>query len=92
MNKLLFAISATFLFNSTMAQAAVETFNFTFSGQSYSNTARATGFISLDTANYYRLDNFNYALPQEYIVDFGLTISGTDSESREYSNLAKECM
>lgn len=45
MNKLLLAISARFLFNSTMAQAAVETFNFTFSGQSYSNTARATGFI-----------------------------------------------
>jgi hypothetical protein len=79
MNKLLLVISATFLFNSATAQAAVETFNFTFSVESYSNTARATGFISFDTTNYYKLDNFNDALPQEYIVDFGLPISGTDS-------------
>jgi hypothetical protein len=79
MNKLLLVISATFLFNSATAQAAVETFNFTFSVESYSNTARATGFISFDTTNYYKLDNFNDALTQEYIVDFGLPISGTDS-------------
>ena len=84
MKKLLLVISAKFLFNSTITQAAVETFNFTFSVEPYSNTARATGFISFDTTNYYKLDNFNYALPQEYIVDFSLQISGTDSESREY--------
>jgi len=53
MNKLLLVISATFLFNSATALAAVETFNFTFSVESYSNTARATGFISFDTTNYY---------------------------------------
>jgi hypothetical protein len=45
MKKLLLVIYAKFLFNSTMTQAAVETFNFTFSVEPYSNTARATGFI-----------------------------------------------
>jgi hypothetical protein len=76
MNKLLLAISATFLLNSTMAQAAVETFNFTFSGEEYSNTAIATGFISFDPANYLFGDSFG-VLPEQYIVDFGLTLSRT---------------
>jgi hypothetical protein len=84
MSKLLLAISATFLLNSTMAQAAVETFNFTFSGEEFSNTAILNGFITFDTddfvydGNSYSLlssPNHSYYTP----IDFGYTVSGSAS-------------
>ena len=85
MNKLLLAISATFLLNSTMAQAAVETFNFTFSGESYSNTATSTGYLTIDTAlgagptaSYYDTDFNN-------IIDAEMTITGSTSSDGFYN-------
>jgi hypothetical protein len=79
MNKLLLAISATFLLNSTMAQAAVETFNFTFSGAASPeniNSGVVAGFISFDTDNF--VSN-NYSFQFADVIDFGMTISGTDN-------------
>jgi hypothetical protein len=82
MNKLLLAISATFLLNSTMAQAAVETFNFTFSGEEFSNTAILNGFVTFDTDDFV-YDGNKYSLPFSpnqfgYTpIDFGYTVSGS---------------
>ena len=79
MNKLLLAISATFLLNSAMAQAAVETFNFTFSGAASPETINsgiATGFISFDTDSFV---SRNYSFGIDNVIDFGVTVSGTDN-------------
>ena len=79
MNKLLLAISATFLFTSTMAQAAVETFNFTFSGAASPETINsgiATGFISFDTDSFV---SRNYGFGIDNVIDFGVTVSGTNN-------------
>jgi hypothetical protein len=84
MSKLLLAISATFLLNSTMAQAAVETFNFTFSGAQFSNTAILNGFVTFDTDDFV-YNGYSYSLPFSpnqfgYTpIDFGYTVSGSAS-------------
>ena len=85
MNKLLLAISATFLFTSTMAQAEVKTFNFTFSGVPFDNAANATGYLTIDTAlggptNYSTLDN--------NILDLGFTLSGADASLNGFYDLS----
>jgi len=84
MSKLLLAISATFLLNSTMAQAAVETFNFTFSGAEFSNNAIANGFITFDT-NDFTYNGFNYSLNGLY-TDLGVTVSGSDIGDGSFTN------
>ena len=85
MNKLLLAISATFLLNSTMAQAAVETFNFTFSGAQFSNTAIANGFITFDTDNFVSNGFGGYSLNGQY-TDLGVTVSGSNSGNGSFTN------
>ena len=93
MNKKIFlAVTAAFLLNSTMAQAEVKTFNFTYSGAKYSNSAIATGFVTFDTNNfeYYsgnRQYNFtaqgtNYS---ERIIDLGMTVSGSSAGNGTFS-------
>jgi hypothetical protein len=78
MNKKIFlAVTAAFLLNSTMAQAEVKTFNFTYSGAKYSNSAIATGFITLDTD--FITSEPQIDLPVNQIVDLGMTVTNSDS-------------
>jgi hypothetical protein len=81
MSKLLLTIAAAFLFTSTMAQAEVKTFNFTFSGAASPeiiNSAAATGFISFDTDTFVAYGNY---LGFDQVIDFGVTVSGTDNNN-----------
>ncbi len=78
MNKKIFlAVTAAFLLNSTMAQAEVKTFNFTYSGQSWGNSAIATGFITLDTD--FITSEPQKDLPVNQIVDLGMTVTNSGS-------------
>jgi hypothetical protein len=62
------------------ASAAVTVFNFTFSGASFSNTAVATGKISIDTARLPNPGNTGFDDPLSPIVtDLSLTVSGASS-------------
>ncbi len=79
MIKILLSIATAFLFNSTIAQAEVKTLNFTWSGESFSNTARATGFITFDTAF------VTGALQDISILDLSMTVSGVSAGNGIYS-------
>ena len=82
MNKIILAISAVFLINSTMAQAEVETFNFTYSGASRSNTANASGSITLDT----KFITSGFALIDiSNIVNLSMTVTGANSGNGNFT-------
>ena len=72
-NKIFLTIAIAFLFNSTIAQAEVKTFNFTWSGESFSNTATATGFVTFDTAF------VTGPLQDISILDLSMTVSGASA-------------
>ena len=73
MIKILLVIATAFLFNPTIAQAEIKTFNITWSGESFSNNARATGFITFDT-NYF-LTNGNIHFGE--VIDLGVRVTGS---------------
>jgi hypothetical protein len=95
MNKKIFlAVTAAFLLNSTMAQAEVKTFNFTYSGAKYSNSAIATGFVTFDTINLvYNPSSRQYdfsAFGTNYsdrIIDLGMTVSGSSAGNGTFSKI-----
>ncbi len=76
MIKILLAIATAFLFNSSIAQAEIKTFNITWSGESFSNNARATGFITFDTDNFLS-NGSGYQLNFSDVIGFGLTVTGS---------------
>jgi hypothetical protein len=76
MIKILLAITTAFLLNSTTAQAEIKTFNITWSGESFSNNARATGFITFDTDNFLS-NGSGYQLNFSDVMDLGLTVTGS---------------
>ena len=78
-NKIFLTIAIAFLFNSTIAQAEVKTFNFTWSGESFSNTATATGFVTFDTAF------VTGPLQDISILDLSMTVSGASAGNGIYS-------
>jgi hypothetical protein len=86
MNKKIFlAVTAAFLLNSTMAQAEVKTFDFTYSGAKYSNNINITGFITLDTS----LITTNYSfIDMNNIADFGMTVTGANSGNGVFTKSA----
>jgi hypothetical protein len=86
MNKKIFlAVTAAFLLNSTMAQAEVKTFDFTYSGAKYSNNINITGFITLDTS----LITINYSfIDMNNIADFGMTVTGANSGNGVFTKSA----
>ena len=82
MNKIILAISAVFLINSTMAQAEVKTFNFTYSGASRSNTANATGLITLDTNLI--TSGFEF-IDISKVVNLSMTVTGANSGNGNFT-------
>ena len=82
MNKIILAISAVFLINSTMAQAEVKTFNFTYSGASRSNTANTTGLITLDTR--FITSGFEF-IDISNIVNLSMTVTGANSGNGNFT-------
>jgi len=86
MNKILLTIAAAFLFNSTMVQAEVKTFNLTFSGADYGNNLRATGSMTFDTINYV-LSGGSWGVDSANISDLRITVTGSDiaANNRTYT-------
>ena len=76
MIKILLVIATAFLFNPAIAQAEIKTFNITWSGESFSNNARATGFITFDTDNFLS-NGSGYQLNFGDVMDLGLTVTGS---------------
>jgi len=78
MNKKIFlAVTAAFLLTSTMAEAAVKTFNYTFDGAAAyggPNSGKATGFITLDTDFIGTNRDTNISINQ--VVDLRMTVTG----------------
>jgi hypothetical protein len=76
-NKIFLAVTAAFLLNSTIAQAALKTFNFTFDGASNigtKNSGIATGFVTLDT-DFIGTDRMTN-IPINQVVDLRMTVTG----------------
>ena len=85
-NKIFLAVTAAFLLNSTMAQAEVKTFYFTFDGAAnqdpYKNSQKTTGFVTLNTdliGTVLIASDRTNRIPIDQIVDLSMTVTGAGS-------------
>jgi hypothetical protein len=70
------AAAALLLLVASVANAAPITFNFTWSGASLGNNARATGFITFERTLLANPGNNGFALPNAAVTNLSITVTG----------------
>ncbi len=73
---------------SARAEASLITFDLSYSGDSYGNSATGRGTITLDTGSLHNPGHTDYSLTTPFVKAFSLTISGAASGSNGTFDLA----